>query len=185
MYVPTLVERNDGVRAGVMLAGPYRTVDETLHAQAEKLAGIMRSTGASEQVIEQQLAGLRTTVESLRALRAGTFGGTSIDGLPLPYWQSWFDVGDDAVKIGPGLERPLLAISGDYDWNVPPEETGRWREAFGDGSIHRAEVLPCITHALNCISQPDPLKIRASDIGRHVEPAVLEAVIDFLDESAR
>lgn len=184
MYVPTLMERNAGVRAGVMLAGPWRTVDETLQAQAEKLAELMRMSGASEAAIDAQLAGLRSTAEKLRALRAGTFAGTSIDGLSLAYWRSWFEMADAATTLGPALDRPLLALSGDYDWNVPPGETESWRAAFGDSAIHRAEVLPCVTHAMNCITERDPPKIGADDIGRHVDPAVIEAVVGFLGESA-
>lgn len=185
MYVPTLMSRNAGVRGGVMLAGPYRPVDDLMHAQAEKLAEVLRLAGTSEAAIDQQLAGLRGLVANLRELEAGTYAGATIEGQPLAYWQSWFDLADEAKSVGPALDRPLLAISGDYDWNVPPGETESWAAAFEGSALHRAQVVPCVTHALNCVSQPDPLRIRPADIGRSVDPAVIEALVGFLDGAAQ
>jgi hypothetical protein len=41
-------------------------------------------------------------------------------------------------------------------------------------------VLDCVTHALNCIKQPDPARIRPDDIGRDLSPVLLQEVLSFL-----
>ena len=45
-------------------------------------------------------------------------------------------------------------------------------------------VLDCVTHALNCITQPDATRIKPDDIGRDISPEVLGEVSRFLDTHA-
>lgn len=179
-YAPRLLTDHANVRAGVMLAGPFRGIDAMLRAQAEKLREVMEATGASEAQIAEVVGPILATAADLEALRAGTYELPTLDGLPVAYWESWLRLGDQAPALAAALDRPLLVLSGDYDWNVPPSETEAWAARFGEGSIHRTAILPCVTHALNCIAQPDWRRIRASDIGAHVDPRVIEAVVEFL-----
>jgi len=37
-----------------------------------------------------------------------------------------------------------------------------------------------VTHALNCISEPDPLRIGPADIGHDIAPAVIGEILAFL-----
>ena len=43
-----------------------------------------------------------------------------------------------------------------------------------------ATELDCVTHALNCISQPDWQLIQTNDIGREIDPRVPDTAVDFL-----
>jgi len=45
-------------------------------------------------------------------------------------------------------------------------------------------VLDCVTHALNCITQPDPVRITPADIGHDLAPALVQEVVRFLDAHA-
>jgi len=179
-YAPRLLTDHPELRAGVMLAGPWSSIEVGLAYQAEKLAELMAATGATEAQIDAVVGPIRQQAEQLEELRAGTFAGTRIAGMALAYWRSWQRLSDEAPGLATALDRPLLVLSGDYDWNVPPDETEAWAAHFGDDSIHRARVLGCVTHALNCISQPDWKKIRPGDIGAHVDPQVIDAVVGFL-----
>jgi hypothetical protein len=42
-------------------------------------------------------------------------------------------------------------------------------------------VLDCVTHALNCIVQPDPKRITPADIGHDISPELVREVVGFLD----
>lgn len=179
-YAPRLLADHPGLRAGVMLAAPFRTFDETLRAQVEWLAYLLTELGTPPGQVEAHLAGLRRSAEQLAALRAGTFEGTENDGLPLSYWRSLLHLGEEAPVLALALDRPLLLLFGDYDWNVQPEEAERWAAHLGEGTPHQVRVLPCVTHALNCISNPDWRTVRPDQIGRHVDPAVIEAIVAFL-----
>lgn len=179
-FLPELMRRRTEVKAGVMLAANFRPIDEIVAQQAEDSRKLARELGASDEEIDAALASLDLLVRRLAQIRAGTADGHGPGGASLAYWHDTFALGDAAPRVARGLDRPLLAISGDYDWNVPPSETRLWEEAFA-GTLHRALVLPCVTHALNCVSQPDFRKIRPADYGRHVDPQVIEAMVQFLD----
>ena len=179
-YAPRLLTDHTNLRAGVMLAGPWNSIEIALAYQADKLAELMAATGATQEQIDTTVAPIRQQVADLEQLRAGTFVGAHIGGLPLAYWNSWLRLADEAPALASALDRPLLVLSGDYDWNVPPAETEAWASHFGDGSIHEAQVIGCVTHALNCVSQPDWTKIRPGDVGAHVDPRVIDAVVTFL-----
>ncbi len=179
-YAPRLLTDHPQLRAGVMLAAPFVTIDRALVQQAEKLEEILVATGASEAQIDAALADVRAIAADVTALHEGTFAGTRIGGLPVAYWNSWLRLGEEAPALAAALDRPLLVLSGGYDWNVPQAETEAWAAHFGERSPHETRIVPCVTHALNCIDNPDWMKIRPGDIGAHVDPAVIEELLSFL-----
>lgn len=179
-FVPTLMTRRPDVRAGVMLAANYRPIDQIVAQQAEDSRKLAKDLGASDEDIDAALAPLDLLVRRLAQIRAGDAEGHGPGGASLAYWHDTFALEDAAPATARALDRPLLAISGDYDWNVPPAETKLWEESF-EGTRHRAVVLPCVTHALNCVSQPDYRKITPADFGRHVDPRLIAEVASFLD----
>lgn len=179
VFVPELMTRRPEVKAGVMLAANHRPLDEIVAQQAEDSRKLARELGASEEDIDAALAQIDLLVRRLSQIRAGTADGHGPGGASLAYWHDTFALSEAAPQTVRALDRPLLAISGDYDWNVPPSETKLWEAAF-EGTPHRAVVLPCVTHALNCVSQPDVRKIAPSDFGRHVDPKVIAEVLAFL-----
>ncbi len=91
-----------------------------------------------------------------------------------------------APEIARGLDRPLLVLGGGYDYNVAPSEIESWASwlSASPRALRRVKVLPCVTHALNCITQPQAGRITAADIGHDVAPAVVEEVAAFLGESS-
>lgn len=183
-FAPGLLAYREGLRAGVMLAGPYRPVDELLAYQAGWMRVILEALGWPSEDIDAQLAEIDRAVADLRLLRDGTFPGSSIMGTPVTFWQSWMDLGDEAPGIVATLDKPILALSGDYDWNVPPTETRLWEGTFAaveEDPGHDAVVLPCVTHALNCIGQPDWTRVTPDDIGRNVDASVVDELLGFLN----
>ena len=181
-FAPELLASRGELRAAVMLAGPYRSVDDVIEYQASFLRELVLSQGGNPELIPE-LGLLDQGVLELKQLRAGTFAGSSIMGDPIVAWQSWLELGDRARTLLGELDRPLLALSGDYDWNVPPSETEAWAEAFAGVRVnpgHEAVVLPCVSHALNCVSEPDLQRLGLDDLGRHVDPAVPAELVRFL-----
>ncbi len=181
-FAPELLASRVDLRAAVMLAGPHGSVDALIEEQARFLRELALSLGAPSDGPE--LRALDQGVLALQELRAGTFSGSTIMGEPALAWQSWMELGDRARELLPELDRPLLALSGDYDWNVPPRETEAWRAAFAavaDNPGHEALVLPCVSHALNCIEQTDVRLLSEADFGRNIDPAVPAEIVRFLE----
>jgi len=182
VLVPKLLTDVAELRGGVMLAAPHWSIDRVLEEQVSFLREVLTQQGMSETSQNAILSELNRQVAATKGLRAGTYGGGVIGGAPSVYWKSLMDLGDQSAALAAATPKPLMALSGDYDWNVPPRETEDWRRTFSsqDPAVHRAKVLPCITHAMTCIEERDPAKIRPRDITCDVDPRVTQEVIDFL-----
>ncbi|MEO0603583.1 MAG: alpha/beta fold hydrolase, partial [Myxococcota bacterium] len=174
--VPPLLRDVPELDGGVLLAGPFRTIDALLRIQLDSSRELLLELGIPEKQADAQLATLSELVGDVEAIAGGTFEGTSTGGGSVAFWESWIDLGIDARDAALATDDVLLVIGGDYDWNVPVEEVDAW-EAHLDGSdSYGIATLGCVTHALNCISEPDWQAVTPADIGRGLDPRVVELV---------
>jgi hypothetical protein len=120
--------------------------------------------------------------EELSHIERGVHLGDPVLGQPPRLWASWIELAKQAPELARSMNRPLLILGGKYDYNVEPDEIAGWADclAGAPAGLHRVRLLDCVTHALNCITQPDPLLIRPEDIGRTVDQAVLDEMTQFL-----
>ena len=124
--------------------------------------------------------------QALRRVEQSTHLGQRILEQPPGVWASWLELASKAPELARKLDRPLLVLGGSYDYNVVPSEIEAWARWL-EGSPrapHRVRVLPCVTHALNCIAQPDPRRITPDDIGHDLAPALIEEIARFLEANA-
>jgi dienelactone hydrolase len=183
-FAPRLMRDDPSPKAAVLLAGPHSPIDQLLAVQLDETRQLLDRAGASQGEIDKAIAPLSATVANLTALRAGGFKGDAIQGTGVAYWQSWLDFDDATPAMAMTTPQPILFLSGDYDFNVPPSELMAWRQEIqnADASDHHETVLlPCVTHAMNCITEPDPLKVTPADVGCSVSSDVVHTVMDFLD----
>jgi len=176
--MPAALAAEPALAGGVSLAGNWRTIDAMLRYQLEFSTDLLESLGVTSSQIETQLGSLIQMVGDLEALRAGSFEGTTIGGASVAFWEDWMDHGEARPGLVAKEARPMLALFGDYDWNIPADpELDLWADA-GVETV----LIPCVTHALNCISNPDWQSIQPGEIADFVDPAVLSALTDWLDE---
>jgi alpha-beta hydrolase superfamily lysophospholipase len=182
--VPLLLQVLPSVPAGVMLAPPFHSLDALVDRQSARVFWAFTQAGLPQQA-ERERAELAAVATELRRLEAGTQLGDPILGEPPAVWASWVRLNLLAPTIARDLERPLLVLGGDYDYNVEPSEIEAWKTWLrGARRVpHEVRVLPCVTHALNCISQPDPTRIQPQDIGHDAAPSLVDAVARFLDRA--
>ena len=176
---PAIVQACDAA-GGVMLAAPHDPIDALIKAQRDFTLDLLDTLGQPTDT--QPIRDLTQLVDDLAALRAGDSPSSATPGgSPVAFWQSWLDASDTAPDIAASLSKPLAAIQGDYDWNVPPAQLDAWRASFDASSAPRTTtLLPCVTHALNCVSQPDFQQITPADIGAEVHADVVEAVLEAI-----
>ena len=183
--VPVLLTERPAVRAGVLLAPPFHTMSVVLEQQSERVRWSFTLAGQVERA-EADAAQLHDAAHALGQIERGTHLGDPILGQPPAMWASWIDLAKAAPALARELERPLLVLGGSYDYNVAPSEIeawARWLDA-SPRAPHRVRILDCVTHALNCITQPDPRQIKPEDIGHELAPALLDEVTRFLDAQA-
>jgi dienelactone hydrolase len=177
-YVPTLAE--DGrIAGGILLAAPHSPFDAIIAEQVAFVRNLLVESGASETEIDASLRELDQLVADLAALRAGTFEGSQISGTGVEFWRSLFSLGDRTPGIVHEATRPLSFVFGDYDWNVGPSQAAAWESELSSISTEPKPTLtklPCITHALNCVSEPDYQRVTANDIECSVHSSVLDTV---------
>ncbi len=180
--VPRLLTDLEHVPAGVMLTPPYQDVPELLRQQGLLLKRVMHQAGKTERAREGDT--LIRAANLLRALKAGRLTPATILGQPVVLWRSWIRASHQARVLARALDRPLLVVGGTYDYNVDPAEMRLWSNWL-ISPRHHVTVLPCVTHALNCISQSDPTRIKPRDIGHHIADALVHEVASFLHTSLR
>lgn len=127
--------------------------------------------------IDGALGDLAQANAALGRLRDGTWDGSPIMNGSQAFWQSWMDLGDARPALAEAHAARLVALNGTQDWNVPVGELQGWSSV----GVATTEI-PCATHAMNCLSESDLASITADDIGREVDPAAVEALLEALAE---
>ena len=182
--VPLLLADRPELRAGVMLAPPFHSIGQLVARQSATVYWAFSAAGEPERA-ERECQVLATAALALDHLEAGTHLGEPILGQAPETWASWIELSHVAPEVASDLDRPLLVLGGGYDYNVSVAEIAAWKAHLGHARIrHRVRVLPCVTHALNCITQPDPKRIHAEDIGHEIAPTLVSELVAFLDEAS-
>ena len=198
-FVPILLRRQPNLYGGVIIAGPYRQIDDTFLFQYESSIQLLESLGLSEQGALETIPGLASLQEvsqQLKALHddyenngsgnemvnmttaANETSPLVVGGASAEFWKSWFDVidrsKDAALSLDP--DQHLLILSGELDWNVPVEDAWEWYNLLGGNSANNVEIAtpPCVTHALNCVNLTEGIS------GENVSSIVLEALATFI-----
>jgi alpha-beta hydrolase superfamily lysophospholipase len=184
--VPLLLSERPAIRAGVMLAPPFHTMTTVLEQQSERLRWAYSTIGDPTRAAKEG-AVLLDAARALAAVENGTSFGELILGQPPGLWASWIEIAKKAPLVARELDQPLLVLGGGYDYNVATSEINAWAHwlATAKHARHRVKIFHCVTHALNCIIEPDPSRVQDSDIGRDIDAGLLDEIVTFLDANAR
>ena len=180
-FVTVMLESDSRLAGGVMVAGPYRSVDEITESQLDSTIELLGQLGISEEAALSlpTVLPLVELVDGLADIRSGS--DEAVAGVSAEFWRSWFDLHERSLSAAFRITQPLLIINGEYDWNIPPTEAQAWADYLtGVGADFEMLTFPCVTHALNCVSEPDPTAITPKDIGSTVAPEVIDALVGFL-----
>ncbi|MDT0203967.1 alpha/beta fold hydrolase [Nocardioides sp. AE5] len=166
----------DDLAALVLLATPEGPLPELLQAQAEKFEEIVAASGQSA---DEAVAGLHQMADDVRAVAEGDLEGTPISGASRRFWASWIAAALAAPDQLEQVDVPVLALGGGHDWNVPPAQVRAWGQHLGGDD--EVIIVDQITHALTRLGTEDVDEITADDVGEHVDPTVIDALVTWLD----
>jgi uncharacterized protein len=174
-----LLDRRGDLAAVVLLAASAWPIDEVIAVQAERLAELVVAAGQQGVAADQAVAEVRQLAEDVAAIADGEVDGPDVAGASRAFWASWIDASRRGPERAHAAAVPILALGGEHDWNVPPEQVRAW----GPGLPERSEVriLPELTHALTRLGTDDPAAITPADVGSDVEPAAIDAIAGWLD----
>ena len=182
-FIPIMLQqRPESIRSGVMLMTPFVPFDELMQFQLDStLALLQKSFGLNqtEALALPNVQALADYVQWLRDIRNGSSNDTTTT-----FYTSLYQLQDVAIAAAAHVQQPLLIVGGENDWNVPASEAQAWDEYLSTTTTtvnYEVIVLPCITHALNCMSETDPAKFDAErHVGRQVDSFVTQALYDFV-----
>jgi hypothetical protein len=180
-FITLMLEADPDLAGGIMLSGPYRSIDEITSAQLDFTVALLGQFGMdeAEALANPSVSPLVDMVDGLADIRSGS--DEAVAGVSAGFWRSWLDLHERALSAAFRITQPLLVLNGELDWNVAPIEAQAWDEFLsGVDAEYEVQILPCVTHALNCVSESDPAAITPSDIGRTVAPEVVNAILAFL-----
>ena len=183
-FIPHLMKASKDIRAGVMLAAPYRPIDKVLAGQLQSTQELLERLKIKKEFADSATKDLESWVADLKSLREGRFEGNVIGSASTKFWKSWMDTGDQAPTVARTLRKPLLVLSGDYDWNVPTQETRDWEDwlKYNSRTQHHVVVVADVTHALNEVHEREITEVKPHHIERHISPKVVEGILQFTKE---
>lgn len=176
-----LLDRRDDLAALVLLAAPAVPIDEVLATQADTLAELVAATGSSVPA-EAAVAEVRDLAAQVASIADGEVEGPDVGGVSRAFWASWAAASERGPALARAATTPILAVGGEHDWNVPPEQVEAWGPELPAGSEVR--VVPDLTHALTRLELP-PGSVQPIDVGTEVDPRVIDLIADWLDTTVR
>lgn len=174
-----LAGRRDDLDAVILLGTPAVPIHEVLAAQADTLRELVAAAGQQGAAADAAVADIRSLAEEVAAIADGAVDGPDVGGASRDFWLSWIEASRRAPdRIGSG-QAPVLALGGEHDWNVAPQQVRAWGPHLGGDS--RVEIMPGVTHALTRLDTGDPTAITPRDVGTNVDPAVVGRIASWLD----
>ena len=170
-----------GLAAAVLLSTPEPPIQEVLAKQADKLAELVEATSQQGAAADSAVAEARELADEVQAIAEGDMAGDDVGGASRAFWASWISVSTEAPELVSSASVPVLALGGEEDWNVHPDDVRAWEDHIGEeGAV---QLLPGITHALTYLGTDDPAAIELEDLGVEVDPSVVNVLASWLDET--
>ena len=164
----------DGVAGVVILSGNVRPLQDLIVVQTEYLLGLdgELSDEDSEQV--NRLEQVRQAIENLNAATPGMFFVA-----PATYWIDLRDY--DPVKVARSLDRPLLILQGERDYQVTMDDFALWQEGLSGRDNVTFISYARLNHLL--MSGSGPSSPAEYEQPGYVDAAIVADIIGWISEN--
>jgi dienelactone hydrolase len=163
---PEIALRATGVAGAVLLAPSARPPWDVILEQLQYL-GVPPAQRADAE-------------SAAAALRAGKSDGPDLLGVPAAYWR---DLGAHTnLESGKKLERPLLILHGDRDYQVTEADIALWRSGLGGAKAVEIEELSGLNHLFMTSGNAEDAKPSPAeyDVPGHVDERVIAKIAQFV-----
>lgn len=141
MLVPRIAALDSGIAGFIIMAGATEPIEDMMLIQTSYLSMLDGVVTEDEQAVLDQL---KLQVDRVKALSDGSPATELILGAPATYW---LDLrGYDPASAAADIDRPILVLQGDRDYQVTPDHLERWREALSSLDSVEFAVYPTLNH---------------------------------------
>jgi len=139
--MPRMLAQAPDAAGAIILAGTARPLEDVILEQFEYLGS---QPGGDSPEARKQLEETRRQVAAVKALRPGQEDGAAILGVWPHYWLDLrgYDPASQAAK----LNRPLLILQGERDYQVTMKDFGIWKAALAGRSNVTLKTYPALNH---------------------------------------
>jgi fermentation-respiration switch protein FrsA (DUF1100 family) len=163
LLAPEIAVRSAPVAGAILLAPPGRAPWDSVLAQMRYL-----------EVPADKLAEVEKAVELLAA-------GQPLLGAPAAYWQDW--AARDGVAMARKLQRPILILRGDRDYQVTDEDLATWRNGLAGIANVELMTIPGLNHLfIHGTGKPGPAEYATPG---HVDEGVIVKIASFVRAHSR
>jgi dienelactone hydrolase len=143
MLIPRIAKAEAGIAGFISLAGSTRPVEDLALEQTKYILSLDGKLTDDErkkiQELEEQIARVKSP-----DLSPSTPAKDFPLGIPASYW---LDLrGYDPAKEAQGLQKPMLVLQGERDYQVTMEDFGRWQEALAGRDDVKLKSYPQLNH---------------------------------------
>ncbi len=143
MLVPRIAMRDNRIAGFVLMAAPARSLEDAILEQMTYLYWLDDHLSKSEQ---EQLT--KITVQVARVKEPELSLATPASDLPLGVpAKYWLDLrGYDPVELAHKIERSMLILQGERDYQVTMEDFARWKKAASSRNNIKCKSYPALNH---------------------------------------
>jgi dienelactone hydrolase len=167
--IPRIAAADRQLAGFVILAGLTRPLVETIADQVQYLA---RADGTISEAERKQIADVERIVQEVNKLQIGDAAtGRMIAGAPAGYWLDFR--GYDPAAAAQAIDRPLLILQGERDYQVTMEDFKRWQEALKGRPSATFKSYPTLNHLFMPGTGPS-LPAEYQKPGHVAEPVIVD-----------
>ena len=141
MLVPRIADLDSGIAGFIIMAGATEPIEDMMLVQTSYVSMLDGVVTEGEQAVLDQLI---LQVDRVKALSDSSPATEFILGAPAPYW---LDLrGYDPASAAADIDRPMLVLQGERDYQVTSDHLERWREALSSSDDVEFAVYPTLNH---------------------------------------
>ena len=174
--MPLIAEDTPSAAGYIMVATPSSRLEDLMAAQYDYIFHLNGALSAEEK---NQLAEIQKQRDAVRMLTPSSMlTATDLLGVGKDYWL--YLKGYDPVSKTAKIQKPLLFLQGERDYQVPPSELAVYQSALADSANATFKTYPDLNHLLYAgQGTPGPDEY---DTPGHVGDALLSDLADWIQK---
>lgn len=173
-YLMPMIAKEVNLADGyIVMAGSVTPMEDLIVYQYNYILGLDGLDDGEKEIIKQVEQG-RDNIKALTA--ESNLSAVELMGLPKSYWLSIKDY--NPVEAAQSIEKPMLILQGERDYQVPVTEFEQWKNKYEDNANYTFKLYDGLTH-LMIYGEGDPTPQEYETAGK-VDQRVIDDIADFV-----